>query len=54
MPLIKQKPSLNHEVLKQVTKKELIEQHPLADEEYLSKEWDKVNQEEKPKEVVKK
>lgn len=31
-----------------MTKKELIDLHPLADEDYLSGEWDKINQVEKP------
>lgn len=43
MPLIKQKPSFNHEVLKTMTKEEVIKQHPLADEDHVSKEWDKAN-----------
>lgn len=45
MPVIKQKPSLNHQVIKGMTKKELVEQHPLADEQYLSDQWDIANPE---------
>jgi hypothetical protein len=43
MPIIKQKPSLNFQEIKKITKQELIDMHPLADEDHLSMEWDKAN-----------
>lgn len=41
MPLIKKRPSFNHEVIKGMTKQELLDMHPDADEEYVISEWDK-------------
>ena len=42
MPLIKQRPSINPEWVKTVSKQELIDLHPLADEDYLSAEYDRI------------
>ncbi len=51
MPLIKTKPSLNHKVIKKMTKQALIDLHPEADEEHLVSEWKKAGGVEKePKE----
>lgn len=41
MPLIKKRPSFNHEVIKGMTKQELLDMHPDADEEYVISEWEK-------------
>lgn len=41
MPLIKKRPSFNHEVIKGMTKQELLDMHPDADEEYVVSEWEK-------------
>jgi len=43
MPLIKTKPSLNHKVIGRMTKQEVIDLHPGADEDHISAEWDKAN-----------
>jgi hypothetical protein len=41
MPVIKTKPSLNHKVIKNMTKQEVIDSHPDADEDHILSEWDK-------------
>lgn len=51
MPLIKQKPSFNHEVIRDMTLKELIAQHPLADEEWVKSEWEKAGGKEPAKQA---
>jgi len=55
MPVIKTKPSLNHKVIGRMTKQEVIDLHPGADEDHISAEWDKANgAEDKPAAVEKK
>lgn len=58
MPLIKQRPSINEDWLKanKISKDELIAMHPLADEEWLSNEHERIvgKPEKKVKEDVKK
>lgn len=41
MPLIKPKPSLNHQVIKNMTKQDVIDMHPGADEDHISNEWER-------------
>lgn len=41
MPLIKKRPSFNYEVIKGMTKQELLDMHPDADEEHVISEWEK-------------
>ena len=50
MPKIPTKPSLNHQVIKNMTKEELIEMHPDACEDHLTKEWEKAGG--KPKKAI--
>lgn len=47
MPVIKKRPSFNHEVIKKMTKQELIDMHPDADEEHVISEWEKAGGKEK-------
>lgn len=58
MPLIKQRPSINEDWLRarKISKDELIAMHPLADEDYLSDEHERIlgKPEKKVKEEVKK
>jgi hypothetical protein len=41
MPKLPVKPSFNHQVIAGMTLKELLAEHPDADVEYVTKEWEK-------------
>lgn len=53
MPVIPQKPSFNHEVIKDMTLKELKDQHPNADEAHIEAEWHKAQPEKESEKPVK-
>lgn len=51
MPLIKKRPSFNHEVIKGMTKQELLDMHPGADEDHLISEWEKAGGKSESKDI---
>lgn len=52
MPIIKHKPSFNDKVVKGMKLEDLIEQHPNADVDYVTKEYERINDVKKGKKDI--